>query len=255
MATGDLRARMRSGERLTGLFVKTPAHEVIELLAMAGLDFICLDAEHAPFDRGRLDLCLAMARAHDLPCLVRVAEAGAAAILQALDSGAAGVVVPHVDSAEKARSVARWSRFGEGGRGYAGSTRWAGFTTETMDTHLRRSREATVVIAQIEDPAALDELEGIAAVEGIDGLFVGAADLAVGLGVAGPADPLVAQAFTAIAAAAARHGKCLSAFAATAHAATAERARGAAMVFVGSEQSLILAGARAIVGTGGDGAD
>ena len=60
MGFADFKVRMLSGERLLGTFVKTPSVEMVELLALAGLDFICLDAEHAPFDRMRLDACLAV---------------------------------------------------------------------------------------------------------------------------------------------------------------------------------------------------
>ena len=125
MSTDNLRTRMVRGDILAGTFMKTPAYELVEILAMSGLDFICLDAEHAPFDRGRLDACMAVARALKFPILVRVPDGSQAEILKALDSGATGVVVPHVATPEKAADVARWSRFGHGGRGYAGSHRWA----------------------------------------------------------------------------------------------------------------------------------
>ena len=72
MGFAGFKQRMLSGKVLAGTFVKTPAIEVIEVLAHSGLDFLCLDAEHAPFDRARLDACLAVARALDLPTLVRV---------------------------------------------------------------------------------------------------------------------------------------------------------------------------------------
>ncbi len=103
MRTAGFRQRMLSGEFLAGTFQKTPSYEVIEVLAMSGLDFVCLDAEHAPFDRGRMDACLAMARALDFPALVRVGAFTPQDVLQALDSGAVGIVVPHVYSRRKGR--------------------------------------------------------------------------------------------------------------------------------------------------------
>ena len=66
----EFRGRVLSGEVMSGTFVKTPAIEVVELLAVSGLDFICLDAEHSPFDRARLDACLAIARAMDTRCCI-----------------------------------------------------------------------------------------------------------------------------------------------------------------------------------------
>jgi 2-keto-3-deoxy-L-rhamnonate aldolase RhmA len=176
MTTQNLRTCMIRGDILAGTFMKTPAYELIEIIAMSGLDFVCLDAEHAPFDRGRLDSCMAVARALKFPVLVRVPDGSQAEILKALDSGATGVVVPHIATPEKAANVAKWSRFGHGGRGYAGSHRWAGFATRNMSDVLAQSEEETIVIAQIEEPEGVDAVNAIAATKGIDGLFVGPAD-------------------------------------------------------------------------------
>ena len=88
----DLRSRMAAGEMLAGTFLKTASIDIIEVMAKSGLDFVCLDAEHAPFDRARLDACLAVARALDFPVLVRVPSALPQDILQVLDAGAVGVV-------------------------------------------------------------------------------------------------------------------------------------------------------------------
>lgn len=182
MRCADLKARMVAGERLAGTFLKTPSVDLIEILAGSGLDFICLDAEHAPFDRARLDNCLAIGRALDFPILVRVPAGTPDELLKVLDAGAVGVVVPHVDSAEKAEAIARGSRFGRGGRGYAGSTRWAGFATRAMPEILQQSRDETIVIAQIEEPEGVDAIDAIAGTDGIDGVFIGPADLTVAYG-------------------------------------------------------------------------
>ncbi len=71
----NLRSRMAAGDMLAGTFLKTPSVEMIEILSQTGLDFLCIDAEHAPFDRARMDACLAVARALDFPILVRVPSA------------------------------------------------------------------------------------------------------------------------------------------------------------------------------------
>ena len=85
---------MLSGDLLAGTFVKTPHHVLIEVLAQSELDFLCLDAEHAPFDRSSLDACLAVAVALDFPILIRVGDNSPREILQALDYGTVGIVVP-----------------------------------------------------------------------------------------------------------------------------------------------------------------
>jgi 2-keto-3-deoxy-L-rhamnonate aldolase RhmA len=241
-----LKQRMKTGETLVGTFLKTPACELVELLAMSGLDFICLDAEHAPFDRARLDACLALALAHGLPALVRVATGERHEILQALDSGATGVVVPHVDSEEKAGNIARWGRFGHGGRGYAGSTRWAGFTTGTMSELLQRSVDETIVIAQIEEPEGVEQCNAIAATEGIDGLFVGPADLAVCLGVSDLNDDRVVNATRQVAAACRQNARCCMTFVPDVSKIQELREIGVSMFYVSSEHGFILQGARAV---------
>lgn len=241
--TSGFAGRMRAGERLVGTFLKTPAIEVIEVLAMSGLDCLCLDAEHAPFGRRELDACLAMGRALDLPLLVRVGAGTQDAVLQALDSGAVGVVVPHVDGVEKARDVARWARFGVGGRGYAGSTRWAGFATRGMPDVLAQDAE-TVVIAQIEEPEGVDAVDGIAAVPGIDALFVGPADLAVGYG-AEVGGPEVDAAYAATGRACAAAGIAMWTWVADEGAAARRAEQGVTGFLTGSEHAWMLAGARA----------
>lgn len=246
MREDGLRARILRREMLCGTFLKTPAYELVEILAMSGLDFLCLDGEHAPFDRARLDACLAIARALDFPCLVRLPEGTPAQILMALDSGATGVVIPHCYSVEKAESVAKAARFGHGGRGYAGSTRWAGYATRKMPDVLGLNDD-TVVLGQIEEPEGVEAVEGIAAVEGIDGVFVGPADLAVCYGQTDMNAPPVRAAMGRVGAAAKANGKSAVTFAADAGTLDALTALGINMMFFASEHSWVLQGARATV--------
>lgn len=246
MTPTGLRARLRARDPLCGAFIKTPAVEVIEVMALSGLDFICLDAEHAPFDRARMDACLAVARALGLPALVRVPEARPAEVLKALDAGAAGIVAPHVDTVAQAEALARAAHFGEGGRGYAGSTRWAGFATRPMAEVLAMDAD-TVVLAQIEAPEAVDACEAIAAVEGIDGLFLGPADLAVCLGETSIEAAPVRAAIARVAEACAASGKAAATFAPAADATPGLRAAGVSAFFFASEHAWMLAGARATV--------
>jgi 2-keto-3-deoxy-L-rhamnonate aldolase RhmA len=243
--TDTLKARMARGDRLVGTFVKTPAYEVIEVLGRSKLDFLCLDAEHAPFDRARLDVCLAMGRALGVPMLVRVPSGSPERLLMALDAGATGVVVPHVDSVEKARAVSRAARFGHGGRGFAGSTRWAGFATRPMAEVLAQSVSETIVIAQIEEPEGIDAAEAIAALDGIDALFVGPADLSVSMGLSGPNDPGVLEAMATVGRACKAAGKPLVTWSGGPANREALDEAGVSMFFVASEHAWMLAAANA----------
>lgn len=240
------RERIRSGAPLRGTFVKTPAVEVIEILALTGLDFICLDAEHAALGRRELDQCLAIARALSLPALVRLSHRAPDTILQALDGGAAGIVAPHVRSAADAADVARWARFGPDGRGYAGSTRQGGFTSRPMANLLRDAGEEVTVIAQIEDADAVEAIDAIAATPELDGLFFGAADLAVSLGIEASSGPKIDACLATAARAATLNGLILGAYAARPDALPDLHGKGVRLAIVSSDQGMVLSGARTL---------
>lgn len=242
MRTAELRARIARGDRLVGTFIKIAEVTVIEVLARSGLDFLCIDAEHAGWDRGRMDACLAVARALDMPVLVRVGAPTAPDILQALDAGAVGVVVPHVVSAQMAAAVARSAHFGPGGRGFAGSSRWAGFATRPMADVLDQDGQ-TVVIAQIEDPEAVEAVEEIAAVPGIDALFAGPADLTVGYGGRSLGTPELTAALARIGAAARKAGKGYAGWVPDAAQAAVWAEYGMSIFVVGSDHTFLRAGA------------
>jgi 2-keto-3-deoxy-L-rhamnonate aldolase RhmA len=245
MQIAGFRQRLLSRVPLAGTFMKTPAHQLIEVLAQSDLDFVCLDAEHAPFDRSAIDACCAIGRALDFPVLVRVADSSPREILQALDCGAVGVVVPHVDSASKAAEVARSARFGRGGRGYAGSSRWAGYATQSMPDLLARSQTETVVIAQIEEPEGVEASEAIAATEGIDALFLGPADLSVGYGHDNQASDDLFAAMARVGQASEAAGKAYVSWVTNAQKAQEWAAYGMSCFFISSEHSWMRAGATA----------
>lgn len=240
------RERLRRGDRLLGTFVKTPHPAVVEVLGLAPLDCLCIDAEHAPFDRRELDVAVLAARAADIPVLVRVAHPNAASILGVLDLGATGVVIPHVTSVAVVQAAAAACRYGRGGRGYAGSTRAAAYGTRTMAENLSRGNAEVTVIAQIEDAEALDDIDAIASIDGIDALFIGRMDLAVSLGAASPNESGVIDAVTRICTAARAHQRAVGMFTPTTEEAHQWFAAGASLFLLGSEQQWILQGARAL---------
>lgn len=238
---------MANRERLIGTWIKTPSPVVVEVLADTDLDLLVLDAEHAPFGRMELDSCTFAARALGKDTLIRVASPGAHHVLQALDYGATGVLVPHVRSGSEAESVALSARFGPGGRGYAGSTRAAGYGTTPMTQHKERSAADTVVIAQIEDAEAVAEAGNIAAVEGIDAVFIGTVDLSVSMGAAGPTDPSVRAAVEDIASAAHTVGCPVGIFANTAEQVEDYAKLGVTLFLMQSDHAFLRAGAAAIL--------
>lgn len=243
-----LKQRLVSGQPVLGTFVKTPHPHVVEVLASSGLDCICLDAEHAPFDRRDLDLCVMAARAGSLATLVRTQSSAAHDILSALDCGADGIVVPHVRSAAEARAIVAGSHYGAAGefaaRGYAGSSRAAGYGQRSIQDHMRASAERTVVVAQIEDIEALENIDEIAQVDGIDALFVGRIDLTVALGCSSPDDPPVIAAVQRILDAARKANRPCGLFTPRPADVPMWREQGASLFLLGSDHGFLRSGAQ-----------
>lgn len=235
--------RIAGHEPMLGTFVKTPHPHIVEVLASTGLDCLCLDAEHAPFDRRDLDLCIFAARAASMPVIVRPSSSAHEQILNALDCGADGVLVPHVRSAEEAQAVAKAAHYGAGGRGYAGSSRAAGYGSIAIPEHLANSAARSIVIAQIEDLEALDQIDAIAAVEGIDALFIGRIDLTIALGCTDPDDPKVVEALDLIIAAAKNSGRPVGMFTSKPTDAAIWRDKGVSLFLLGSDHGFLRGGA------------
>ena len=237
------RQRLINHELLVGSWVKTPSPIVCEVLGKTDLDALCLDAEHAPFGRAELDACIAAIRATNVTPLVRVPSSDSHNILNALDCGATGIVVPHVRTVADAEAICQRSLYGPGGRGFAGSSRAAGFAGKAIADQLRESAEQTTIIAQIEDVEALNVIDEIAAVERLDCLFIGRIDLTVALGKTDPNDPVVVDAVASICAAGKKADTAVGMFVADVAEAKQWQDHGASLFLLQSDQAFLLAGA------------
>ena len=234
----DFRARFRRREVMVGTFVKTPSPHVVELLGDVGLDFIVIDAEHAAFDRGAVDLALLAAKAAGITALVRTADSRAAALLAALDDGAAGVIVPHIDSAEQAAGIASSCRYG-GTRGYSNAPRAGSFGAASMWRHVDDADAAATVIAMIESQQSADDIAGILAVDGLDGILIGRADMAVSLRDRTPDARLAGAVAERVIAAAVAADKPVCIFAADVAETAAFLDQGVTAFIVSSDQAMI----------------
>ena len=201
------RTRLRAGEVMLGSFIKTPTSHSCEILGLCGFDFVVIDEEHAPFDRVSTDQALLGARAGGTAGIVRVAEASPARLLAVLDDGAVGVLIPHVSSAEKAREVVAACRYRGGKRGFSNSPRAGDYGALGIWPHVDKQDAEVTVIGMIEDPEALECLDEIMSVEGLDAVFIGRGDLTVALGAKAIDAPDVIAAAETIAAAARKAGK------------------------------------------------
>lgn len=241
-----LKARIAAGDALLGTFIKTPHPHVVEVLASTGLDCLCIDAEHAPFDRRDIDHCILAARGGGIPILVRTPSAAPELILNALDCGADGIVVPHIRSVADASALAACAQYGAGGRGYAGSSRAADYGRTAIRDHLAASAARTTVIAQVEDIEAVEAIDAIAAVAGIDALFIGLIDLTIALGCDTADDPRVIGTVERIVAACVAAGRPVGMFVTRAADVAPWRAKGVRLFLLQSDHAFLRSGAAAL---------
>lgn len=181
----DFRARCLAGDALIGTFLSTPHPVAVEVVAATPIDFVCIDGEHAQIGRERIEEMIRAADVHRKPVIVRVPGHAPESIASALDAGATGILVPRVSTAAQARAAVDASRYPPVGSRGVGPGRAQGYGYRIFD-YLKQANEKVVVALQIETAEGLANIEEIAAVDGVDVLFVGPGDLSVSLGALGP---------------------------------------------------------------------
>jgi 2-keto-3-deoxy-L-rhamnonate aldolase RhmA len=195
-----------TGTPLFGVFCSTPAPLMVELIAAAGYDFVVIDLEHTLLDGATLNAMLLAARASGIAALVRTAAVFQ--IVQVLDAGAQGIVVPRVSSGREAREAVAAAHHASLGQRGLNATAASAFGRDDLANAAAQAAADTLVVAMIEDREGLAALDEIAALEGIDVLLAGAADLSQALGVPWQTGhPAVREAVARVGAAARWHGK------------------------------------------------
>ena len=180
-----IRTKLRAGRPVFTAPIKFHAPRLVEMLARSGADQVFLDAEHGPLSEGQCEDMVRAADLCDLPVAIRVPVNSAPVILRYLDIGTSTIMVPHITTREDAERAVRAVKYPpEGSRSFA-----LGRTAELLGLgpaeYCRRANEETCVLGLFEDAAGLDEVDGICGVPGIDGLAVGAYDLAASMGFPG----------------------------------------------------------------------
>ena len=242
-------ARVRDGINggTLGTWIKLSSPESVEIMAHVGFDFVVIDLEHTTLDLGAASTHIAMARALGVDPLVRVPDHGLSVIQRVLDAGAAGVVVPHVDTVEQARAAVRATCFPPHGvRGSGGTSRAGRWGLLPRADYLEYGNEQALCVVQFESEVAIRNAREILALDGIGAAFVGTADLSLSMGVAAGSDEVDRLATSARAAAAAA-GVPIGTASATSDQARAALARGYDYVVVSNDTSILASGGRAIV--------
>ena len=185
MAEPTFRERGRSGAQLLGTFCAIPHPVAVEVTARAGFDLVCIDWEHSQIDRGEIENLVRAAESGGAIAMVRVPGNNTEAIAAALDAGAEGVLVPRVSSAEEAEAAVRATRYPPDGERGAGPGRASRYGYD-IAPYVAAANGKILLAVQVETARAVENIDAIAAVEGVDLVFIGPGDLAVSLGAFGP---------------------------------------------------------------------
>jgi 2-keto-3-deoxy-L-rhamnonate aldolase RhmA len=197
MNENAMKARFAAGEPAFGLSVMIPSPQIVESAAGMGFDWVLIDCEHGTVGLESMELMIMAAEASGVTPIVRPRTNSASDILQAMDRGASGVQVPHINTAAEARAAVAAVKFHpQGQRSLAAGTRASGYGFRgSMGGFVEEANRRTLVCVQIEDEAALPNVDEILRVEGIDVFFIGPSDLSQSMGHPGnPKEPRVARA-------------------------------------------------------------
>jgi 2-keto-3-deoxy-L-rhamnonate aldolase RhmA len=174
--------------------------EIVPALAACGLDFFIIDTEHSPASLHEIESLARVCRQFDIAPLVRVTDNDYALIARALDCGAAGIVIPRLESAAEARRAVEAAKYTPTGRrGCWMRSIIADSSGPATAEDLEKANRETIVVVQVENEQALADLENIVQVPGVDATLVGPQDLSISLGIAGQvAHPRMTEAFARV---------------------------------------------------------
>ena len=239
----SFRSRVRNRDKLIGTIVTLDSPAVAEILAASGLDWLFIDGEHAPLETSDI-LALLQAVGRQVPCVVRVAAPEELQIKKALDVGAQGVIIPSVNSAEQAARMVSYARYSpEGSRG-VGLARAQGYGT-TFSEYLESANDEIAVVLQAEHVKAVENIDAIVKVPGVDAIFIGPYDLSASLGKMGMLDdPTVVEAIEHVTTTCVNAGVPLGIFGATPAAVLPYVERGFSLVAVGVDTVLLYSAAQ-----------
>jgi 4-hydroxy-2-oxoheptanedioate aldolase len=239
-------SKLRGGEATLGCFVGLGSPNVVELLGHAGLDWLALETEHNGLDSAEVEHLLRAADTTPAVPIVRVPSAEHVYIQRALDMGAQGIMVPLVRSAAEAAAIVRATRYPPVGARSFGPLRASHYGLDNAD-YLARANDNMLVSLIIETREGVENIDAIAAVPGVDALYMGLFDLCLGLGLNPLQLPLpeIDVAIERVLIAGQRHGVAVGQGAATPDGVVKLRSQGFTFIGYGPDYALLAASARA----------
>ena len=247
MKKGNILAnKMHSNTPSYGIFMTLYDPGVASILADSGFDWIFVDAEHSPFSDRDIEALVNILRDRETVPVIRIREARAGEIKFALDCGAGGVIVPQLRTLEDFKNIVAWGKYPPlGRRGYS-PLRATDFWTD-KDIYDARANVDTLVIGQVECPEAVEIIDDIVCLEGLDGIFIGPSDLSWEMGKRGDmSHPDVQAAVSMVIAAAERQGLPWGIPCANADDLKLRVSQGGLILTISSDSRLIKSGATAI---------
>jgi 2-keto-3-deoxy-L-rhamnonate aldolase RhmA len=242
----EVRARLKRREVLLGTRVTLASPASAEVLAALGFDWLFVDAEHGPLETRELTGIL-QAVGDKAACIVRVPEAAEVPIKKVLDLGAHGIIVPQVNSAEQAANVVKWARYAPEGTRGVGLARAHGYGLRFRE-YLGAANRETAVIVQAEHVRAVENIDAIVRVPGVDAVLLGPYDLSASLGKMGEIDhPEVVAAIGRVMDACNAAGMPLGYFGVTAAAVRPYIARGYTLIVAGVDTLFLANGAKTLL--------
>jgi 2-keto-3-deoxy-L-rhamnonate aldolase RhmA len=245
--SATFRKRLLKGEPLFGTMVTLTAPAASEVIANTGFDWLFIDGEHGPFETGDVAAVL-QAVGHRVACIVRVPVVAELPIKKALDLGAHGIIAPQVNTVEQAQAVVSWCRYSPQGARGVGLARAHGYGS-TFSEYLKSANEEVTVIVQAEHIQAVENIEAIIQVPGIDAILIGPYDLSSSLGKLGQLDdPAVVGAIDHVTNTCVAAGMPLGIFGITADAVRKYYDRGFTLIAAGVDTMLLGQAASALLG-------
>ena len=188
-----LRRAIEENGHAVGTFLGVSTPSIVEILGYTGLDFVVIDTEHGPYDTMPVSDLIRASQSRGMAPVVRVADVTHKEIQRAVDNGAEGIMIPCLRSMDDFRKAVELCKFPPlGSRGFI-KARGSGFGNEewaegTLEEYMHNSNEKVLLLPQCETREALENIEAIVDIEGIDGIFIGPFDLSISMGIPGQFD-------------------------------------------------------------------
>jgi len=189
MKNVSIKQRLQKGEIVIGPWCTVPSPTLTNVIASSGMDFIIIDTEHSAINSETAENMIRAAKSEGMASFVRLGEKSALEALKALDSGAEGIIVPHIESVKDAQEVISFTKYHPfGQRGFSPFTRAGGYFPEDFEEHAKRQNEDNILTLLLEGKNGINDLERILELGNIDAIYIGAYDLSQSLGFPGQVD-------------------------------------------------------------------